>query len=68
MRRALAALALALLGGACTSVVRYTNELVSDDHGRTYLTRVPSAFGGTALSCTKTVRPSSTLMNPKPFV
>jgi hypothetical protein len=47
MRRALAALALALLGGACTSVVRYTNELVSDDHGRTYLTRVPSAFGGT---------------------
>ena len=43
-----AALLLApLLCGACTSVVRYTNELVSDEHGRTYFTRVPSAFGGT---------------------
>ncbi len=41
-------LALATLGGGCTSVVRYTNELVSSDHGRTYFTRGPSALGGTA--------------------
>jgi len=36
-----------LFGGACTSVVRYTTELVSNEHGRTYFTRVPSAVGGT---------------------
>ena len=49
MRRSLAAALLALsalFAGSCTSVVRYTNELVSDEHGRTYFTRVPSAFGG----------------------
>ncbi|MGC6489280.1 MAG: hypothetical protein ACON4Z_16660 [Planctomycetota bacterium] len=40
-------LALSALGGGCTSVVRYTNELVSDEHGRTYFTRAPSALGGT---------------------
>jgi len=44
--RAAALLASLLCGGACTSVVRYTNELVSDEHGRTYFTRAPSAFGG----------------------
>ena len=47
-RSAALLLALAALGGGCTSVVRYTNELVSSDHGRTYFTRGPSALGGTA--------------------
>lgn len=36
-----------LLGSGCTTVVRYTNELVSNQHGRTWFTRVPSAIGGT---------------------
>ena len=35
-----------VLGGACSSVVTYTEELVSDQHGRTYFTRAPSALGG----------------------
>lgn len=50
MRRRLVATALAslsLFGGACTPLVRYTNELVSEERGRTYFTRVPAAFGGT---------------------
>lgn len=42
------ALALALCAGACTPVVRYTNELVDDRHGRTWFTRLPSTIGGTA--------------------
>ena len=45
--RAAALLASLLGGGACTSVVRYTNELVSDEHGRTYFTRGPEASGAT---------------------
>lgn len=50
IRRLLAAALLCaplFLGSGCTSVVRYTNELVSNEHGRTYFTRVPSAVGGT---------------------
>jgi hypothetical protein len=50
MRARLAAACLCLpmaLGGSCTSVVRYTSELVSNEQGRTYFTRVPSAIGGT---------------------
>ena len=43
----LATLGLTTLAGGCTSVVRYTNELVSGEHGRTYFTRAPSALGGT---------------------
>lgn len=38
--------ALLLGGGACSSVVSYTDELVSNQHGRTYFTRAPSALGG----------------------
>ena len=44
---ALMGLALPMFGGACASVVRYTNELVSSEQGRTYFTRVPAGFGGT---------------------
>ncbi len=50
MRRSLAAALLvlsALFAGSCTSVVRYTSDLVSNEQGRTYFTRVPSAVGGT---------------------
>jgi hypothetical protein len=47
LRLAALLLASAALCCGCTSVVRYTNELVSSDHGRTYITRAPSALGGT---------------------
>jgi len=33
--------------GSCAPLVRYTNELVDDRHGRTWFTRLPSALGGT---------------------
>ena len=39
--------AAALLAGAgCAPVVRYTNELVDGQHGRTWFTRLPAAVGG----------------------
>ena len=40
---------LAVLGclSACAPVVRYTNELVDERHGRTWFTRLPSTVGGT---------------------
>jgi hypothetical protein len=33
--------------GSCAPIVRYTNELVDDRHGRTWFTRLPSTLGGT---------------------
>lgn len=39
--------ALAVLAG-CTSVVRYTEELVDERHGRSWFTRFPATLGGTA--------------------
>jgi hypothetical protein len=32
---------------SCTSIVRYTGELVDDRHDRTWFTRLPSTLGGT---------------------
>lgn len=43
--RGLVLLLCALLGG-CTTVVRYTDELVDARTGRTVLVRVPATFGG----------------------
>jgi hypothetical protein len=44
---ALLLFALALFGSAgCAPVVRYTNELVDGQHGRTWFTRLPAAVGG----------------------
>lgn len=34
--------------GSCSSVVRYTDELVDARYGRTWVTRFPSTVGGTA--------------------
>ncbi len=43
-----ALLLLPLLGaGACTQVVRYTDELVDARFGRTWFTRLPATVGGT---------------------
>jgi len=44
--RAAAALLLVALG-ACSHVVRYTNDLVDARAGRTWFTRFPAAVGGT---------------------
>ncbi|MFY9343867.1 MAG: hypothetical protein WAT39_15360 [Planctomycetota bacterium] len=46
-RRALAALAIAFAATGCTPFVRYTEELVDADYGRTPFTRYPAAVGGT---------------------
>lgn len=32
---------------SCAPIERYTNELVDDQHGRTWFTRLPSTVGGT---------------------
>lgn len=44
MRRAAALLGLGLLGG-CTHIVRYTDELVQPQTGRSLLVRTPATFG-----------------------
>ena len=36
-----------LICGGCTSLVRYTNDLVDKDSGRTWFTRAPAGVGGT---------------------
>jgi len=48
MRGARLLLTLTALFGAtsCTSVVRYTNELVDGRHGRSWFTSMPATFGG----------------------
>lgn len=47
IRRAALCTLLALATGACSPLVRYTNDLVDSRSGRTWFTRAPAGLGGT---------------------
>lgn len=46
-RRGFLAIVLPSLLGACSPLVRYTNDLVDSRSGRTWFTRAPAGIGGT---------------------